>query len=184
MEHNSLSSFSSPLFAWLIALSVILVFSCNTPDNKKTDETDTDTTEIIKKRNAYVSTDSSTYSERPVDSTYAEPLSGIVKDLDSKDVYIKIFPNRELKACGIYLEKIESGKKGKDVIQAIATILSVGRDFSCNLILQAYDYKKNCLGSSTAKLKGLMGDQKTITFPFDEKTKFQLIDYCTLGIGE
>lgn len=144
----------------------------------------TNTADVKKKHNNYVYSDSTTYSERPVDSTYAEPISGMVEDEDSKKVYIKIFPSRDIKSCGLSLEDVENGHRSKDVSKAIAVILNVDKAFSGNLMIHAYDYEKKLLGKSTAKVKGLMGDRKTINFPFTKSTDFSLIDYCTLGFEE
>ncbi|MFH0866997.1 MAG: hypothetical protein V1904_12445 [Bacteroidota bacterium] len=143
-----------------------------------------DSTIAKKKHNNYVFSDSTTYSERPVDSTYAEPISGMVEDEDFKKVYIKIFPSRDIKSCGLSLEDVENGHHSKEVSKAIAVVLNVDKAFSGNLMIHAYDYEKKLLGKSTAKVKGLMGDRKTVNFPFTKSIDFSLIDYCTLGFEE
>jgi hypothetical protein len=144
----------------------------------------TDTTTSENKHNNYVFSDSTTYSDRPVDSSYAEPISGMVEDKDFKKVYIKVFPSRELKGSGLVLEDIEKGKHKKDVSQSIAAVFSSEKEFSGKLTIFAFDYEKKLLGKSTAKLKCIMGDRATVNFPFSESTDFSIIDYCTLGFEE
>jgi hypothetical protein len=170
-------------FAAALVLLLGVITSCSGPEGSK-ESSVADSTDAAQKHNSYVFSDSTTYSERPVDSTFAEPISGMVQDMDMNKVYIKVFPSRELKACGLALEDVEKGKHKKDVKQAIAAIISVGKAFSGSLTLHAYDYEKNLLGSSTVILKGAMGDRATLNFPFTEKTDFSLIDYCTLDFEE
>lgn len=172
------------IFSFIILTGIIFFNSCSSSESKKTDADSTKTSDTTVKHNAYVFSDSTTYSQRPVDTTFAEPLSGMVEDANSKKIYIKVFPSRDLKACGLSLENVEKGRRTKEIKQAIAAIFSIDREFSGNLMIKAYDYEKKLLGSSTAKVKGLMGDRKTVNFTFDTSTNFSLIDYCTLGFEE
>lgn len=172
------------IFSFFILPGIIFFNSCSSTESKKIDADSTKTSDTTVKHNAYVFSDSTTYSQRPVDTTFAEPISGMVEDANSKKIYVKIFPSRDLKACGLALEEVENGHPTKEIKQAIAAIFSINREFSGNLMIKAYNYEKKLLGSSTAKVKGLMGDRKTVNFPFTSSTDFSLIDYCTLGFEE
>lgn len=173
------------LIIMLLAITFgILGFISEESENEKIHEESSQQQEKNVKHNTYVFSDSATYSERPVDSTYAEPLSGIVEDAASKKVYIKVFPSRELKGCGLSTENVENGRKTKDFKQAIGIVMFVNRAFSGNLLMRAYDYEKQLLGKSTAKIKKQAGDKATVNFGFDNNTDFSKIDYCTLGFDE
>lgn len=172
------------LIACTLFTGIIFFISCGSSESKKSDADSTGVSDNRMKHNAYVSADSSTYSQRPVDTTFAEPISGMVEDANAKKIYIKVFPSRDLKACGLALEEIESGRRSKEIKQAIGTIFSISKEFSGNLMIKAFDYEKKLLGKSTAKLKGIMGDRKTISFSFSTTIDFSQIDYCTLGFEE
>ena len=134
------------------------------------------------KHNNYVFSDSSTFSERPVDTTFAEPISGFIEDTDNSMVYIKVFPSRDLSAFGITLEKVDKGKKSANVQKAIALILNFDRAYNGKLRITAYDYEKKELGSSGASADKKSGEISSVNFAFSDNVNFSVIDYCTLTV--
>lgn len=136
----------------------------------------------MNKHNSYVCSDSTTYNDRPVDSTFAEPISGFVEDTDNSMVYVKVFPSRDITPFGITLEKVDKGKKSANVQKAISLILSFDRAYNGKLRLTAFDYEKKELGSSGASADKKSGEISSVNFAFTDDVNFSLIDYCTLTI--
>jgi hypothetical protein len=136
----------------------------------------------MNKHNSYVFSDSTTYNERPVDSTFAEPISGFIEDSDNSKVYINVFPSRDITPFGITLEKVDKGKKSATVKKAISLMLSFDRAYNGKLRLTAFDYEKKELGSSGASADKKSGEISSVNFVFPDNVNFSLIDYCTLTI--
>jgi hypothetical protein len=136
----------------------------------------------MKKHNSYVCSDSTTYDDRPVDSTFAEPISGFIEDSDNSMVYVKVFPSRNILPFGITLEKVDKGKKSATVHKAISLIMSFDRAYNGKLRLTAFDYEKKELGSSGASADKKSGEISSVNFAFPEDVNFSVIDYCTLTV--
>jgi hypothetical protein len=136
----------------------------------------------MNKHNSYVFSDSTTYNERPVDSTFAEPISGFIEDSDNSKVYIKVFPSRDITPFGITLEKVDKGKKSATVKKAISLMLSFDRAYNGKLRLTAFDYEKKELGSSGASADKNSGEISSVNFVFPDNVNFSVIDYCTLTV--
>jgi hypothetical protein len=136
----------------------------------------------LNKHNSYVFSDSTTYNDRPVDSTFAEPVSGFIEDSDNSKVYIKVFPSREITPFGITMEKVDKGKKTADIHKVISIILSFDKAYNGKLRLTAFDYEKKQLGSSGASANKKSGEISSVNFAFPDDVNFSLIDYCTLTV--
>lgn len=134
------------------------------------------------KHNSYVFSDSTTFSDRPVDSTFAEPISGFIEDTDNSKVYIKVFPSKDISNFGITLEKVDKGKKSANVQKAISLILNFDRQYNGKLRLRVFDYEKKEIGSSGASAIKKSGEISSVNFAFPDNVNFSVIDYCTLTI--
>jgi hypothetical protein len=124
----------------------------------------------------YVYSDTSDYSDVPVDTSFAVPVSGFIEDKENSLVYIKVFPKKNLLSKNISLEKVEKGNSPNK----IALVLNFNKDFSGNLILVAFDYEKHELGKSEISIQKRSGERSNLNFQFHEDINFSVIDYCTL----
>jgi hypothetical protein len=117
----------------------------------------------------------------PVDTTFAEQISGFVNDTDNSLIFIKVFPKKELLSKGLIIEKVNKGDiSGK----AISLMLSFHKDFTGNIKLTAFDYEKKELGSSNIKADKKTGEISRANFSFPNNVNLSLTDYCTLTGAE
>jgi hypothetical protein len=118
--------------------------------------------------------------DSPVDSTFAEPVSGFIDDADNSLIYIKVFPKKDLIAKGITLEKVKKGNISGNIHKAIMLIFSYQKEFKGDMKLSVFDYEKKELGSSTSKINQKQGETSSVNFSFPDSIKLSLTDYCIL----
>jgi len=128
--------------------------------------------------------DSLSYMDKPVDTTFSESISGFIEDSDNSLVYIKVFPKRDLILSGISLEKVDKGKKSKKVQKAISILLNFDKNYAGNLKLTVYDYEKKELGKSITEVNSKAGEIEKVNFAFADEVNLSLIDYGTLTFSE
>ncbi|MFA5781775.1 MAG: hypothetical protein WC868_05835 [Bacteroidales bacterium] len=142
--------------------------------------------EIEKKTVHYsnIFSDSLSYMDKPVDTTFSESISGFIEDSDNSLIYIKVFPKRDLIASGISLEKVDKGKRSKKVQKAISILLNFDKNYRGNLQLTVYDYEKKKLGKSITEVNNKAGNIEKINFAFADEMNLSSIDYGTLTFSE
>ncbi|MFA4850953.1 MAG: hypothetical protein WC599_00350 [Bacteroidales bacterium] len=128
--------------------------------------------------------DSLSYIDKPVDTTFSESISGFIEDSDNSLIYIKVFPKRDLIASGISLEKVDKGKRSKKVQKAISILLNFDKNYRGNLQLTVYDYEKKKLGKSITEVNNKAGNIEKINFAFADEVNLSSIDYGTLTFSE
>ena len=166
----------------LISGGIGAVYSVENVVNKVSENIDK-----FEKRNKHgtiVFSDNDTVPERQVDTTFSEPISGFIEDIDNSMVYIKVYPKRELITSGISLEKVDKGKRSKNVNRSVLLLLSFERAYKGRLVLSLYDYDKKHLGKSESRVDKIAGDMAKTNFEFNADVNFALIDYGTLTFSE
>jgi hypothetical protein len=126
--------------------------------------------------------DSLITTDNPVDSTYAEAISGFIEDIDNSPVYIKVYPNKDLLSLGIHLEYIDNGKHAKNGLKTISLRMISDNSFAGTMLLTAYDSKKMELGKGEVFVNEKSGEISNINFSFPDELNFSFIKYCTLYI--
>lgn len=119
---------------------------------------------------------------KPVDSTFAEPVSGFIEDAGKNLVFLKIYPHQDLLKNKVSLQQIDKGNTEKDNT-TIAIFLHFGKSFSGKLQLSIYSSDEVFLGESLVHVSGNPGSQIKFNFPFSANTvNFSEADYGTLKI--
>ncbi len=136
----------------------------------------------IGKHTSYIYTDSLSGTDSPVDSTFAESISGFIEDTDNSLIFIKVFPKKDLIAYGITLEKVNKEKKSQINNKAISLMLNFERGYIGKMKLTIFDNEKKVLGISNADVNKKPGEIGNINFLFSEDVNISIIDFCKLTI--
>ena len=123
------------------------------------------------------------YLDNPVDTSYADAISGFIKDSDNSPVYIRVFPKREFLSDGVIIEKVEKGEKSKNIAKDISISMHFEKTFTGNVLLTAYNNENKELSKSQVSIDKKSSEDGNIDFSFPDEINFSDIKFCTLTIN-
>ena len=123
------------------------------------------------------------YLDNPVDTSYADVISGFIVDNENSPVYIRVFPKREFVALGVIIDRVDKGMKSKNVPKDISLAVHFDKAFTGNLLMTAYNNENKELSKSEVSIEKKAGDNCSLDFAFSGEINLSDIKFCTLSLN-
>ena len=123
------------------------------------------------------------YLDNPVDTSYADVISGFIEDNENSPVYIRVFPKREFVSLGVIIDKVEKGMKSKNIPKNISLAVHFEKAFAGNMLMTAYNNENKELSKSEISIDKKSGENCYLDFTFSGGINLSDIKFCTLSLN-